>query len=150
MSGIGPSSPIGGYKGNRIFHGRNPRSYRFDWITLIDGQLVGSGYASGASSSGGVTFSYTSSLFSPAALSQGSIEYMEKWVVRGVYPHPLYPDHPYHANSPSCEDTSQVSDTIAYTIRMTILPDPKSGTEERTMKMARPSVSLLDLPVLQL
>ena len=103
--------------------GRDPRAYRFDWITLLDGQNIGSGYASGTSSSGGSTFSLITT--SGNALSQGYVDYTQKWVVRGIYGHPLYPGHPYQPNAPSCEDTSLVSDTISYTVRMTVRPDPK-------------------------
>ena len=83
---------------------RDSRAYRFDWITLLDGQNISSGYASGTSSSGAGAFSFIT--ISGNALSQGCVNHTEKWVVRGIY------GHPYQPNAPSCEDTSLVSDTI--------------------------------------
>lgn len=67
--------------------------------------------------SGAGTFSFIT--ISGNALSQGCVNHTEKWVVRGIY------GRPYQPNAPSCEDTSLVSDTISYTVRMTVRPDLK-------------------------
>ncbi|MCX7606435.1 MAG: hypothetical protein N2170_04095 [Bacteroidia bacterium] len=120
---MGSSIAIEYVSADTLNDGRVPSLYRFESFSYQDGQMIGSSILTSSSPSG----SYVGSIAytTPTALTQGYSNYQEKWIVRGIYPHPFYPNHPYRPNSPACWDTSQVSDTLLLTTRLTLVPDPK-------------------------
>ncbi|RMF49078.1 MAG: hypothetical protein D6750_06620, partial [Bacteroidetes bacterium] len=91
---------------------RDPQVYLLDYIAYADNDPIDMGSGSSPGSSGGYNFPITL----PVNPNQGYVDYTEKWVVRGVYGHPRYP------SLNDCKDTSLVSDTVSFTVRLTAVP----------------------------
>ncbi|MCS7189625.1 MAG: T9SS type A sorting domain-containing protein [Bacteroidia bacterium] len=106
-----------------LFDDRSPFGYIFGGVDNLGstyGFVIGVGAFSYTVGSSSFLFLNTD----PSALSLGYFDYVEKWAVRGVYKHPHYPNHPYSPDDPDCQDTTLTSDTVSYTVRITLVPDP--------------------------
>jgi len=113
---MGNTIGVGWSATDTLNDGRDPQLYLLDYFAYADNNPIGSGSSSSTTSSGSHIPSYSTLPLDP---NQGYVDYTEKWVVRGVYGHPRYP------SLNDCKDTSLVSDTVSFTVRLTAVPSPK-------------------------